>query len=198
MSEEQVLTVRTERTPNPNSLKYHLGMTLIPGGNANFPTAETAQRSPLATRLFAVEGVAGVFIGSDFVTITRSGAEGEEGGISWTDINAGIAPALEAFLESGEPVLQGKAPAPTKEIGEGEEDPEIIAQIKTLLDERVRPAVAQDGGDIIYRGYQKGIVYLEMHGACSGCPSSTLTLKSGIENMLKHQLPDAVKEVQAI
>lgn len=190
--EEQVLTVRTERTPNPNSLKYHLGKTLIPGGSANFPTAEAATRSPLATRLFAVQKVAAIFIGSDFITITKQDEA------DWADINAGIAPALEDFFESGDAVLTGQAPKERQEIGAETSDPKLVAKIKELLEEKVRPAVAQDGGDIIYRGFENGVVYLEMYGACSGCPSSSITLKNGIESMLKHYLPEDVKEVQAL
>ncbi len=189
---EDVLTIRTERTPNPNSLKYIVGRTLIPGGSANFPSVETAGRSPLAERLFKVEGVVSVFIGADFITITR---EDEK---TWQDINEGIAPALEEFFDSGDPVLnKAEAPKIQEEISDGSADPETVEKIKDLLDEKVRPAVAQDGGDIIYRGFKDGIVYLELHGACSGCPSSTITLKNGIESMLKHYLPD-VQEVQAV
>ncbi len=190
---EDVMTIRTERTPNPNSLKYKLGKLILPGGSANFPTPGTAERSPLAKRLFTVSGVTGVFIGSDFFTITKE----EE--FLWPAINEGIAPVLEEFFESGDPVLQGSAEAPKLEdIGDGDADPVVISKIKELIDTQVRPAVAQDGGDIVYRGYDDGIVYLEMHGACSGCPSSSVTLKQGIETMLQHHLPDDVKEVRAI
>lgn len=189
---ENVMTVRTERTPNPNSLKYNLGVTLLPGSSANFPSAESAERSPLAKRLFQVAGVVGVFIGPDFITVTK------EADIAWNDINIGVAPALETFFETGEPVLQGTKPADYKEIGADTADPGLVEQIKALLDERVRPAVAQDGGDIIYRGYEAGVVYLEMIGACSGCPSSTATLKGGVERMLMEALPGDIKEVKAI
>lgn len=189
---EDTLTIRTERTPNPNSLKYNVGRLLIPGGSANFPTAETAKgRSPLAERLFAVEGVTGVYIGSDFFTITR--AEDKD----WSALNEGIAPALEAFFDNGEKALTGKAPAAAPTVGQEGVDPKLVEQIESLLDEKIRPAVAQDGGDIIYRGFDKGIVYLEMYGACSGCPSSTITLKQGVESMLRHYLPE-VTEVRAI
>lgn len=189
---ETILTVKTERTPNPNSLKYNLGKQIMPeGGNANFPNIESASRSPLASRLFAVNGVVSVFIGNDFVTITR------EENISWDDINQKMAPALEEFFESGADVIEGVAPVADKEIGAETENPEVIDKIKGLIEEKVRPAVAQDGGDIIYRGFEKGIVYLEMLGACSGCPSSGITLKNGVETMLKHYCPD-VLEVRAI
>jgi Fe-S cluster biogenesis protein NfuA len=189
---ETILTVKTERTPNPNSLKYNLGKQLMPeGGNANFPSADSAKRSPLATRVFAIKGVISVFIGHDFVTVTRDDST------NWDDINQEMAPALEEFFESGDSVVEGAAPVADKEIGEGIENPETIEQIKQLIEEKVRPAVAQDGGDIIYRGFEKGVVYLEMLGACSGCPSSTVTLKNGVETMLKHYCPD-VLEVRSI
>lgn len=189
---DDVLTVRTEATPNPNSLKYHLGRLLIPGGSANFPTLESAtERSPLAVRLFDVPGVNAVFIGADFFTISR------EEGVSWQEINEGVAPALEAFFEAGEQVLTGKEAVAPPMMEDDTADPELLANIQSLLDEKIRPAVAQDGGDIIYRGFKEGVVYLEMYGACAGCPSSTATLKDGIESMLRHHL-DAVKEVRAV
>lgn len=184
---EDILTVRTEATPNPNSLKYHIGKLLIPGGSANFPTPESAaERSPLASRLFDVEGVLGVFIGADFFTITR------DENYEWSTLNEGLAPALEAFLESGDTVLTGKAAATKPSVGDVNADPAIVEKIQGLLDEKVRPAVAQDGGDIIYRGYDNGVVYLEMYGACSGCPSSTVTLKQGVETMLQQHIPEIV------
>lgn len=190
---DDVLTIRTERTPNPNSLKYVVGRLLVPGGSAHFPTRASAEmRSPLAKRIFDVPGVEGVFLGADFFTVTR--AEG----MAWGVINEALAPALEAFFESGEPVLQGKAPANAPMLGDTSTSPELLAKLEALLEEHVRPAVAQDGGDIILRGYDKGIVFLEMYGACSGCPSSTATLKNGVETMLRHHLPDDVVEVQAV
>ncbi len=191
--QDDVLTIRTERTPNPNSLKYLVGKVLIPGGSANFPTAESArERSPLANRIFTVQGVTGVFIGPDFFTVTR------REGINWADINTHLAPAQEQSYERGDAVPPAKPEAPHPRVGDAGTDPSLVQEIERLLDEKIRPAVAQDGGDIIYRGYEKGIVYLEMHGSCSGCPSSTATLKAGIETMLRHHLPDAVTEVQAI
>lgn len=190
---EDVLTIRTEKTPNPNSLKYVVGKVLIPGGSANFPTAESAaERSPLARRIFGVPGVTGVFIGSDFFTVSR------QEGVAWSDINAQLAPALEAFFESGEAVLTAKALPERPMLGDGGTDPALAAEIQRLLDEKIRPAVAQDGGDIIYRGFQNGTVYLEMHGACSSCPSSTATLKVGVETMLRQYLPDQVQSVEAV
>lgn len=188
---DNVLTVRTERTPNPNSLKYNLGRMLLPGGSANFPTNESASRSPLAEKLFTVEGVQGVFIGSDFITLTKDTET------TWQDINVGVAPALEEFFESGQDVLVGGQIAEDQLIGAETADPELMEKLQKLVDERVRPAVAQDGGDITFRGFENGVVFLEMHGACSGCPSSTVTLKNGVENLLKHYIPE-VEEVRAI
>lgn len=188
---EDVMTIRTEKTPNPNSLKYNLGTTLLPGGAANFPTEESAHRSPLATRLFGVGGVTGVFIGPDFLTVTKQPEK------EWAEVNIGLATALEAFFEAGDPVLKGGEVAPEKEIGAETADPDLVHAIKELLEERVRPVVAQDGGDIIYRGYEEGVVYLQMLGACSGCPSSTATLKMGVERMLCENIAE-VKEVRAI
>lgn len=188
---DDILTVRTERTPNPNSLKYNLGRILLPGGSANFPTKESAERSPLAKRLFLVEGVVSVFLGSDFITLTK-GAE-----VLWEDINASVAPCLEDFFESGDAVLNGEDPVKEQLIGAESEDPKVLEKLSDIIDERVRPAVAQDGGDIVFRGFLEGVVFLEMKGACSGCPSATITLKEGVENMLKHYLPE-VKEVRAL
>ncbi len=189
---EDILTIKTEQTPNPNSLKYRVGKLLIPGGSANFPTEDTAKnRSPLAKRLFEVPGVAGIFIGSDFFTVTR------EEGVSWQEINEELAPSLEAFFESGDSVLTSVEKVSQPLVGDTDASPELVAKIQELLEEKVRPQVAQDGGDIIYRGFEKGVVYLEMHGACAGCPSATVTLKQGIESMLKHYIPE-ITEVRAV
>jgi Fe-S cluster biogenesis protein NfuA len=191
--EEDVLTIRTERTPNPNSLKYIVGRMLIPGGSANFPSPESAAgRSPLASRLFAVPNVHGVFIGADFFTVTRTE------GVEWAAINAGLAPALEAFFESGESVLTARSVAAAPMVGDAGVNPELVAKIEQLLDEKIRPAVANDGGDIVYRGFKDGVVYLELHGACSSCPSSTATLKMGVETMLRSHLPNDVLSVEAL
>jgi Fe-S cluster biogenesis protein NfuA len=186
------LTIRTERTPNPQSLKYNVGRLLIPGGSANFPTPESAEtRSPLARRLFRAKGVVGVFIGADFFTITR------QEGLAWDEINTALIPVLEEFFASGEAVLQGAKPADAPMIGNSTADPILVAKIQELLEAKVRPAVAQDGGDIVFRGFENGVVFLEMHGACSSCPSSTATLKTGVETMLRQHLPEVV-EVQAV
>lgn len=190
---DDTLTIKTEVTPNPNALKYIVGRLLIAGGSANFPTPDSAaERSPLARRIFGVAGVRGVFIGSDFFTVTR--AEG----VTWEEINGELAPALEAFFLAGEPVLMPKVEPAKPMLGTADANPDLVAKIEGLLDVHVRPAVAQDGGDIIFRGFEDGVVFLEMYGACSSCPSSTATLKMGVEAMLRHHLPDEVKEVKAV
>lgn len=177
--------IQTEQTPNPATLKFLPGRAVMGEGTANFPTPEGAERSPLAQRLFQVDGVSGLFFGSDFITVTK--AEDKEWGLMKPAILGVI---MEHFV-AGKPVmLAGAAPASAAEGDE--EDDEIVAQIKDLLDTRVRPAVAQDGGDIIFRGFEDGVVYLHMQGSCSGCPSSTATLKMGIENMLRHYVPEVV------
>jgi Fe-S cluster biogenesis protein NfuA len=179
--------IQTEETPNPATLKFLPGRTVMESGTANFPTAESAARSPLAERLFDLDGVAGVFLGSDFVTVTKRADR------DWHLMKPAILGVLMEHFTANRPVVLDPQPG---EAGDGE-DSEIVAQIKDLLETRVRPAVAQDGGDIIFHGFEEGIVYLHMQGACSGCPSSTATLKMGIENMLKHYIPE-VTEVRAV
>jgi Fe-S cluster biogenesis protein NfuA len=180
--------IQTEQTPNPATLKFLPGREVMASGTADFPTPETASRSPLAERLFQIDGVSGVFLGSDFVTVTK-GREQE-----WQLLKPAILGAIMEHFTSGRPIIL----ASDSEQGPGAaEESEIVAQIKELLDTRVRPAVAQDGGDIIFHGFERGVVYLHMQGSCSGCPSSTATLKAGIENMLRHYLPEVV-EVRAV
>ncbi|PIW26451.1 MAG: NifU family protein [Rhodospirillales bacterium CG15_BIG_FIL_POST_REV_8_21_14_020_66_15] len=180
--------IQTETTPNPATLKFLPGCTVMAEGTANFAEAETAGRSPLAQALFAVDGVAGVFLGHDFITVTK--AEDKE----WDTLKPRILGGIMEHFTKGLPVI-------TEAAADGSaasaDDTEIVTQIKELLETRVRPAVAQDGGDIIYHGFEDGVVYLRMQGACSGCPSSTATLKHGIENMLRYYVPE-VKEVQAV
>ncbi len=179
--------IQTEATPNPATLKFLPGCEVMASGTANFTSAEAAVKSPLAVRLFALPGVTGVFLGTDFVTVTKADTE------DWDAMKPVILSAIMEHFTSGAPVIEeGGA-----EAAHGGEDDETSAQIKDLLDTRVRPAVAQDGGDIIFRGFKNGIVYLHMQGACSGCPSSTATLKHGIENMLRYYIPE-VMEVQAV
>jgi Fe-S cluster biogenesis protein NfuA len=181
--------IETEQTPNPATLKFLPGQAVLEEGTANFTSAEAAEVSPLAVRLFQLPEVSGVFLGSDFVTVTKG--EGD-----WAALKAEILGIIMDHYVSGQPMLTGRLPESTSAAG-AEEDEEIIAQIKELLDTRVRPAVAQDGGDITFHGFEGGIVYLHMQGACSGCPSSSMTLKHGIENLLKHFVPE-VTAVEAV
>ena len=182
--------IQTESTPNPATLKFLPGQTVLETGTADFPSLEAAEASPLATRIFAVEGVEAVFFGNDFVTVTK--AEATE----WDHIKPAILGAVMEHFQSGQPVINGEQAASGHAEHSGE-DAEVVGQIKELLDTRVRPAVAQDGGDITFHGFEKGVVYLHMQGACAGCPSSTLTLKMGIENLLRHYIPE-VTEVRPV
>ena len=181
--------IQTESTPNPATLKFLPGQQVLDMGTADFPSAETAAKSPLATRVFAVQGVTGVFFGTDFVTVTK--AEGVE----WGHIKPAILGAIMEHYQSGAPAIEGEQAA-AHQAHDGP-DGDIVRQIKELLDTRVRPAVAQDGGDITFHGFDRGVVYLHMKGACAGCPSSTLTLKMGIENLLRHYIPE-VTEVRPV
>lgn len=179
--------IQTEATPNPATLKFLPGQTVLGAGTADFPTADTAEKSPLAMRIFAVDGVVGVFLGTDFVTVTKADA------MDWDVIKAPILGAIMEHFQSGQAVIEGDGPAASGHAAHDGEDGEIVDQIKELLDTRVRPAVAQDGGDIVFHGFDRGVVYLHMQGACAGCPSSTLTLKMGIENLLRHYIPEVVE-----
>ncbi|SOH92834.1 Fe-S cluster biogenesis protein NfuA, 4Fe-4S-binding domain [Monaibacterium marinum] len=182
--------IQTEATPNPATLKFLPGQAVMSAGTADFPSVEAAEASPLAKRIFGVEGVAGVFFGPDFVTVTKTDT------VMWDHIKPAILGAVMEHFQSGAPVMEGEAGT----VGHAEhtgEDGEIVGQIKTLLDTRVRPAVAQDGGDITFHGFDRGVVYLHMQGACAGCPSSTMTLKHGIENLLRHYIPE-VTEVRPV
>lgn len=183
--------IQTESTPNPATLKFIPGRTVMPEGTADFRDAEAAARAPLARALFAIDGVTGVFFGADFVAVTKAAGE-------WQHLKPAILGAIMDHFTSGAPLFEdgaaadrGGADAP------GDEDDEIVAQIKELLDTRIRPAVAQDGGDVLFHSFKDGTVYLHMRGACAGCPSATFTLKQGIENMLRHYVPE-VEEVQQV
>jgi Fe-S cluster biogenesis protein NfuA len=178
--------IETEQTPNPATLKFLPGRAVMTVGTANFPDAESCERSPLAQRLFAVAGVTGVFLGADFVSVSKDEAE------DWYRLKPSVLGVIMEHFTAGEPAFLGEVAA-----DDVEEDDEIVSQIKELLETRVRPAVAQDGGDIIFHRFEEGVVYLHMQGSCSGCPSSTATLKAGIENMLRHYVPE-VTEVRAI
>lgn len=179
--------IQTESTPNPATLKFLPGMPVMDVGTADFPAPDTAITSPLARRIFEVEGVAGVFFGPDFVTVTKTDE------IDWIPLRPAILGAIMEHYQSGQPVMDGESDPNGGHAEHTGEDAEVVGQIKELLDTRVRPAVAQDGGDITFHGYDDGIVYLHMQGACAGCPSSTLTLKMGIENLLRHYIPEVVE-----
>jgi Fe-S cluster biogenesis protein NfuA len=178
--------IQTEETPNPSTLKFLPGQIVMPSGTADFRTKGTAGRSPLAKALFAVSGVDGVFLGSDFISVTKAADA------AWFSVKPAVLAAIMDHYTSGLPAVEE-----TEAVATGEPDSEIVVQIKEILETRVRPAVAQDGGDIVFHDFDEGIVYLEMHGSCSGCPSSTATLKAGIENMLRYYIPE-VREVRAV
>lgn len=177
--------IETEGTPNPATLKFLPGREVMGLATADFASPATAERSPLASALFTLPGVARVFLGGDFITVTKTD------GIDWPTLKPQVLGAIMEHYVSGRAVIEGDDEA----FDEEEVDPadqEIVEQIKELLDTRVRPAVAGDGGDIVFRGYREGIVRLYLQGACSGCPSSRATLKHGIENMLRHYVPEVV------
>ena len=183
--------IQTESTPNPATLKFLPGQQVLPAGTADFPSADAAGSSPLAKRIFAVDGVTGVFFGTDFVTVTKEDA------VAWEHIKPAILGAIMEHYQSGQPVIEDGGAGAVGHADHDGPDAEIVGQIKELLDTRVRPAVAQDGGDITFHGFERGVVYLHMQGACAGCPSSTLTLKMGIENLLRHYIPE-VTEVRPV
>lgn len=178
--------IQTEQTPNPSTLKFLPGRVVLPNGTADFADPEAARRSPLARRLFEVDGVRRVFLGSDFVTVTR------QDDVDWQIMKPAVLGGIMEHYTSGEPMLVEETGAPSGEGGAADDD-EVVAQIKELLDTRIRPAVAQDGGDIVFDSFVDGVVYLHMQGSCAGCPSSTATLKMGIENLLRHYVPEVVE-----
>jgi Fe-S cluster biogenesis protein NfuA len=185
--------IQTEATPNPATLKFIPGQPVLGEGTLEFRAPGEAESSPLATRLFEIDGVEGVFFGSDFISVTKGDAE-------WQHLKPAILGAIMEHYLSGEPVAAGHEDGDGEADGEQFFDPEdedTVNTIKELLETRVRPAVAQDGGDITFQGYRDGVVFLHMRGACSGCPSSTATLRHGIENLLKHFIPE-VQEVRPI
>lgn len=179
--------IQTEETPNPTTLKFLPGVQVMPHGTANYPSAESAGSSPLATRLFGIEGVIGVFLGADFITVAKASDQ------EWHILKPQILGAVMDHFIAGLPVIEDGAATPV----DASDDSEVVRQIKELLETRVRPAVAMDGGDIVYHSFEDGVVYLHMRGACSGCPSSTMTLKHGIENMLRHFVPE-VERVESV
>ena len=175
--------IMTEATPNPETLKFLPGRAVMATGTADFRTAEAARTSPLAKRLFDIGGVTGIFLGHDFVTVSKDVDH------DWSLLKPSLLSAIMDHFLSGLPVVESE----TGSIVTSEPDSEIVSQIKEILDTRVRPAVAQDGGDIVYDRFEDGIVYLHMHGSCSGCPSSSATLKAGVENLLKHYVPEVLE-----
>ena len=184
--------IQTEPTPNPATVKFLPGVTVMTAGSADFGAASETSNSPLAERLFGVDGVEGVFLGPDFISVTKSSAS------DWAQLKPAVLGAIMSHFQSGAPVMAGEGAAETSGHAEHDgPDGEIVAQIKELLDTRVRPAVAQDGGDITFHGFESGVVFLTMRGACAGCPSSTMTLKMGIENLLRHYIPE-VTEVRPV
>lgn len=191
------MLIETEVTPNPATLKFLPGRRVMDAGTRDFATPEEAEVSPLADALFSLGDVEGVFFGSEFISVTAAP------GVNWSDLKPQVLGVLLDHFSAEMPLFRpGSAagisvPAAEDEFADDPADAEIIAQIKELIETRVRPAVANDGGDIVYRGFDKGTVYLRMHGACAGCPSSTATLKHGIESLLKHYVPE-VTEVRAI
>jgi Fe-S cluster biogenesis protein NfuA len=187
-AKEKPMFIQTEATPNPATLKFLPGRAVLETGTLDLrDPAEAAKSSPLAERLFAIEGVDGVFFGSDFITVSKAAGE-------WPQLKPAILGAIMEHFMSGAPLLN----AGEEETGAADEffetaDEEIVTTIKDLIETRVRPAVANDGGDITFKGFKEGIVYLHMKGACSGCPSSTATLRHGIQNLLRHYVPEVVE-----
>jgi Fe-S cluster biogenesis protein NfuA len=178
--------IQTEETPNPATLKFIPGRVVLAAGTRDFRDAEEARVSPLAERIFSIDGVSGVFLGHDFVTVTKDAAE-------WPHIKPAVLGAIMEHYLSGAPVIVEGSSEDADDDNYDEADAETVAVIKDLIETRVRPAVANDGGDITFQGFRDGIVFLHMRGACSGCPSSTATLKQGIENLLRHFVPDVVE-----
>lgn len=190
----QAMLIETEPTPNPATLKFLPGPAVMGKGSRDFAEPEEAEASPLASALFSLGDVSGVFFGGDFVSVTAAP------GVEWRDLKPRVLNVLLDHFASGAPLFNAGSAAgiaiEDDAFADNPDDADIVAQIKDLLETRIRPAVARDGGDIVYRGFDRGTVYLAMHGACSGCPSSSATLKQGIETLLKHYVPE-VTEVRA-
>ncbi|MGK6354916.1 NifU family protein [Sphingomonas sp. DT-207] len=191
------MLIETEPTPNPATLKFLPGRVVMEAGTRDFATPEEAEASPLADALFALGDVTGVFFGRDFISVTAAP------GVEWFDLKPDVLAILLDHFSANMPLFRpGSAaaisvPPEGAEFSDNPEDADVVAQIRELIETRIRPAVANDGGDIVYRGFDQGKVYLQMQGACSGCPSSTATLKNGIEQLLKYYVPE-VTEVRAI
>src|SRR5262249_18218547 len=183
---ERAMFIQTEPTPNPATLKFLPGRTVLTTGTLDMRDPEAAGQSPLAERLFAIPGVSGVFFGADFIAVTKTASE-------WPQLKPAILGAIMEHFMSGPPLLRAEESTAAADEFFDAEDSETVATIKELIESRVRPAVANDGGDITFRGFKNGVVYLDMKGACSGCPSSTATLRHGIQNLLRHYLPYVVE-----
>ena len=191
----RTMLIQTEPTPNPATIKFLPGRAVMDSGTRDFASYEDADASPLAAAIFSIGDVEGVFFGRDFVSVTAAP------GVEWGKLKPQVLEVLLDHFASGAPLFNAGSAADIfiapEEIDDSGEDAEVVAQIRELIDTRVRPAVARDGGDIVYRGFKQGTVFLAMQGACSGCPSSTMTLKQGIESLLKHYVPE-VEAVQAV
>jgi Fe-S cluster biogenesis protein NfuA len=188
------MLIRTEQTPNPATRKFLPGENVMEVGSRDFPDETTAEASPLAAALFSSGMVEGVFFGRDFISVTAAD------GVHWSDLEPLVLETLLDHFVTGAPLFAPGSAAGIHIAADFDEDPadaEIIDQIKDLIETRVRPAVAQDGGDIVYRGYKDGTLFLGMQGACAGCPSSTITLKRGIESLIRHYVPE-VETVEAV
>lgn len=185
-----MVNVIVESTPNPATLKFLPGCSVMETGTANFASPEKADKAPLVRQLFKIDGVAGVFLGADFISVAKRSTS------DWQSLEPVVTETISVFFQSGRPAVTVE-----KNDGEGagsyEDDDETVLQIKELLDTRIRPSVAMDGGDIVYRGFERGVVFLSLQGACIGCPSSNATLKMGVENLLKHYVPDVLR-VEAV
>ncbi|MCY4183983.1 MAG: NifU family protein [Rhodobacteraceae bacterium] len=179
--------IQTEATPNPATLKFYPGEDVLPNGAEDFPDVDSAEHSSLARKFFSIRGVTRVFYGSDFISISKDDS------IHWEHIKPAILGTIMEHFQAGLPVMENSQQENSVQEDPDSPDTPIIKQIKELLDTRVRPAVAQDGGDITFYGFERGVVYLHMKGACAGCPSSTITLKMGIENLLRHYIPEVVE-----
>ena len=183
-----MVNVVVETTPNPATMKFLPGCSVMNTGTANYLSPDDANDAPLVRQLFEIDGIAGVFLGADFISVAKKSA------FDWQSLEPVVAETISMFFKSGEPVVTEAA---VQNEQPGDDDDETVTQIKELLDTRVRPSVAMDGGDIVYRGFERGVVYLSLQGACIGCPSSNATLKMGVENLLKHYVPDVLR-VEAV
>lgn len=182
----RTMFIQVQETPNPNSMKFVPGVQVLEHGTVNFASAQSAYPSPLARNLFRIDGVAGVMLGPDFITVTKK----DDDDVNWPVLKPDIFASIMDFFASNIPILTENQPASDTAIDE--DDDETVAMIKELLDTRIRPTVQEDGGDIIFKGFQDGIVKLKLQGACSSCPSSMVTLKNGIENMMQFYVPEVV------